>query len=374
MTETNTTELAAVKAATLAPLSIKETVLAQFKEAEGTLQALADRYRNVVYDVKTPKGMKEAVAARADLRDNGRLFLTRAETRIKGEVNDLKRVMATEVERLVAIVEPVEHAVNQQIKAEEQRKAAEKAERERIEAERIAKHRANIDKLKGYVERAKGQPIVSIEKAIEVLSGLPIGPEYEEFETEAKAARDGTVNALRAMVEAERDRIQKEQEAARVAAELAAAKAELEAMRKQKADEMAAFAGQQAEARAEVASKAAEAEQKPTEQADLQWSPDELKTLRESAAPAVKFNTIPVTETLRQHGEDEEAADEKPTLKLGELNARLGFIVTADFLAGLGFEATVDRNARLYRESQFPAICAAIAQHVMKAAKETAAA
>lgn len=371
MTETNTTELAAVKAAALAPLSIKETVLAQFKEAEGTLQALADRYRNVVYDVKTPKGMKEAIAARADLRDNGRLFLTRAETRIKGEVNDLKRVMATEVERLVAIVKPAEDAVDQQIKAEEQRKAAEKAERERIEAERIAKHRANIDKLKGYVERAKGQPIPAIEKAIEVLSGFPIGPEYEEFEDEAKSARDGTVNAMRAMVEAERERIQKEQEAARVAAELAAAKAELEAMRKQKAAEMAAFAGQQAEARAEVASQAAEATKQVAHQAEQEAAP--APTTAPAPAP-MAARTFVTAETLRQHGEDEEAADEKPTLKLGELNARLGFIVTADFLAGLGYEATVDRNARLYRESQFPAICAAIAQHVMKAAKETAAA
>lgn len=57
-------------------------------------------------------------------------------------------------------------------------------------------------------------------------------------------------------------------------------------------------------------------------------------------------------------------ADEKPTLKLGEICERLGFTVTAEFLATLGFKATVERNAKLYRESQWPAICEALIQHI----------
>lgn len=59
-----------------------------------------------------------------------------------------------------------------------------------------------------------------------------------------------------------------------------------------------------------------------------------------------------------------EFAKEKPTLKLGEICERLGFTVTADFLASLGFEATVERNAKLYRESAWPAICEALIQHI----------
>jgi predicted phage-related endonuclease len=61
--------------------------------------------------------------------------------------------------------------------------------------------------------------------------------------------------------------------------------------------------------------------------------------------------------------------DEKPTMKLGDISARLGFTVTADFLAELGFAATVDRNARLYRESQFEAICLEIIRHVQQVAQ-----
>ena len=123
----------------LAKLSIKDSVLAQFKEAELTIVGLAEKYKNVVYAVATPSGMRDAIAARADLRDNGRLFVTKSQDRIKGEVNDLKRVMADETERLVSIVKPVEDSIDAQIKVEEKRKADEKAERDRKEAERNAR-------------------------------------------------------------------------------------------------------------------------------------------------------------------------------------------------------------------------------------------
>lgn len=66
-------------------------------------------------------------------------------------------------------------------------------------------------------------------------------------------------------------------------------------------------------------------------------------------------------------------ADEKPTLKLGDLNARLGFTVTAEFLEGLGFVAHVERSSKLYRASQYRAICQAIARHTLGTA-ETATA
>ena len=60
---------------------------------------------------------------------------------------------------------------------------------------------------------------------------------------------------------------------------------------------------------------------------------------------------------------------ERPTLKLGEINARLGLTVSADFLTELGFEAHIERSSRLYRESEWPAICAGISAHVLAAAK-----
>lgn len=64
----------------------------------------------------------------------------------------------------------------------------------------------------------------------------------------------------------------------------------------------------------------------------------------------------------------------KPTMRMGDLCERLGYSVTVDFLAELGFEATVDRGARLLHEHDFPAICHAIAAHTLARASSAASA
>lgn len=53
-------------------------------------------------------------------------------------------------------------------------------------------------------------------------------------------------------------------------------------------------------------------------------------------------------------------------IKLGDINARLAPIaLTADGLAQLGFvHVATDKSAKLYRESDFPAICAALVKHI----------
>lgn len=61
------------------------------------------------------------------------------------------------------------------------------------------------------------------------------------------------------------------------------------------------------------------------------------------------------------------ASTSTPTLQLGAISKRLGFTVTAEFLAELGFPVVkTDRGAKLYREESFPWICDAILAHVAK--------
>ena len=61
-----------------------------------------------------------------------------------------------------------------------------------------------------------------------------------------------------------------------------------------------------------------------------------------------------------------------PTIKLGEICARLGFTVSADFLASLGFDpVATDKNAKLYREDSFKHICAGISAHVLNIGSKT---
>lgn len=254
--------LAIAEPAPLLPVSIKDAVLAQFAEAEATVVALAEKYRRVAFDVTTTKGMNEAKAARLELREKGRFAVQRAEKSVKADVNDLKRVMADEVERIVAIVLPVEEAIDQQIKAEEDRKAAAKAERDRIEAERIAAHQAGIAKIRGYLTRCQepGMTSARIGTGILLLEPVTFGPEWQEFAEQAMTAKTETLAAMRelhakavdseaAAIRAEVERIEREAELERRAAENARIAAEL-AEQKRALDAQAA----------EVAARLAEAE------------------------------------------------------------------------------------------------------------------
>lgn len=358
MTETETTTaVAQQKAADIAtkPMSIKDTVLAQFKDTEAGLKAMAEKYRDVVYNVVESKGMADAKAARADLRDNGRRMLTRTEASVKADVNELKKVMGDEVERLVAIVKPVEDAIDAQIKAEETRKAEEKAKRDKEEADRVAAHRDNIDQLKAYVDKAEGQPVEVIEKAIAVLGDMTFGPEWEEFAQEAEAACLATVQRLFAMVESEKTRI----ENARLQAELAAARAALAAQAPAPAP---AAQAQPAAAPAPTASAAFVVEP---------WGEDEPAEVAQPAATSAdplaparqRVENWTVARSAPAPAPAVEA--EQPTLKLGMIANRLGFQLSAEFLRTMGFEPSGKAGAHgVYLESDWPKVKAALIRHV----------
>ena len=235
--------------------SIKDAVLAQFKDAAVDITALAEKYRAVAFNVSTTKGMSEAKAARLELREKGRFAVQRAEKSVKADVNDLKRVMADEVARLVAIIQPVEDAIDAQIKAEEERKAAEKAERDRIEAERVAQHTARLAKIGAYLTHCKqpGMTAARIAAGIEMLAKTTFGADWQEFEGRALAAQVETLQAMRilhaqvAEREAEVIRLEAQrQEQARIAEQQAEAARVL-------AQQQAELAAQQQAAAANVA-------------------------------------------------------------------------------------------------------------------------
>ncbi|MFC4922846.1 MULTISPECIES: hypothetical protein [Delftia] len=345
------------------PISIRDAVLAQFREAEPAIQALADKYRDVAYAVATPKGMKEAVAARADLRDNGRLLLTRTETRIKGEVNDLKRTMADEVERLVAIVKPIEEHVDGQIKAEEKRKADEKAAREKAEADRVAQHRQNLEKLRAYADQAYGQPVEAIERAIAALEDLQFGEEWEEFAGAAALTRDSTVAALRALAQTERTRLENE----RLAHELAEAKAAL------------AAATAQASAPAPAVPAPAPA---PTAAPVQQMTLEATAPAAATAAPGITSQVLAhaqaapaPTPAVRQAPPPRPAPQERAslaqlivdgqTMTIGAINAALGLLkIDAETLVAVGILIERSRGAVHMATEDFTALCNLLIAHI----------
>jgi putative phage-type endonuclease len=124
---------------------------------------------------------------------------------------------------------------------------------------------------------------------------------------------------------------------------------------------------------AEVAATAIEDERQRVAKAQTESEAAAQQVIQQAAAPAPVVEQAQRSIVAPERFEQLQATasafvealqDEKPTLKLGEISARLGFNVTADFLAEVGFAAHVDRNARLYRESLFPAMCDALISHI----------
>ena len=87
---------------------------------------------------------------------------------------------------------------------------------------------------------------------------------------------------------------------------------------------------------------------------------------RIEAEAAKVAEPAPVAQTAPQS----QPAQTAPSLTLGQINARLGFVVSADFLLSLGFEPTQIGAKKLYYPEQFQSICQAIARHVTRIAQE----
>ena len=161
------------------------------------------------------------------------------------------------------------------------------------------------------------------------------------------------VDAEQARIEAERERIRLEEERKAQAAAEQAAEAERQRIRaeEQAKAQAAAQAAREAQVQQAIQQAAAPA---AAQRAQLDADPRFAAVVAGApAAPApAPWDT-----------------DEAPTLKLGDVNARLAPIqVSADGLRELGIEpAGRDKRAVLYSESQFAGLCDAIARRAMEA-------
>jgi predicted phage-related endonuclease len=218
-----------------------------------------------------------------------------------------------------------QEAERAKIRAEEERRqAAERQRQERLAAERKERIDTRIDLLRGLLTDCVNDSAQQIEaRRLAVMGTEPSEDLYGDRMGEAVTLRS---QVLIALGEQHADALRREAEAAEAAEAKAAASAPAPAQ-------------------------APAAQQLGDLFAVRQYAPE--------PAPAVQPPTVPRA-----------PAEEQPTLKLGQINERLGYIVNADLLGRLGFAAHCDRTARLYREGDFKAICAALSAHTLAVAAE----
>lgn len=193
----------------------------------------------------------------------------------------------------------------------------------------------------------------------------PLFPDLDRIIAKPATDFSDTVNARIAAHKAEQEamiaRVRAEEEAR------ARAKVEAEAQAKAEAERLAAIEKDRAE-QAELAAKArAEADARLAE-AIIAKQPNTTPE-GEPAMPAGAVTAVAAQPAPAAANEPRILVDNVAAIKLGEINARLGFTVTADFLASLNFRpARTEGNAKLYLEVDFPAMCSALGRHIANVA------
>lgn len=227
----------------------------EYSQTAAAIALLRQKYGNVAFDVATTKGMDAARQARAEVKGY-RVALEKLRVELKAPALERTRLIDAEAKRITADLLAIEEPIDQQIKAEEQRKEEEKAAKARAEAARLAAIAAKISALRNRVSEVANQPAEVIRAALDQAMALELAPEaFQEFMPDASAALDETRQALhvalnaRIEYELEQARIKdaQEAEAARLqaereelerlrAAEAARLQAEREAMERQRAE------------------------------------------------------------------------------------------------------------------------------------------
>ncbi len=191
------------------------TAIAEYSPSEAGLADLRHRYKDVVFDVTTTKGNAEARAARHEMvRLRSALEMKRVE--LKAPALERSRLIDTEANRIKKAILELEEPIDAAIKAEEQRKEAERQAKIEAEQRRVSQIQAMIDDLR--IPSVMPGSSDGVAAMIADLEAREIGDAYQEFAPKAQAIRDQTVASLKRM---HGDALAREQEAERLAAEAA---------------------------------------------------------------------------------------------------------------------------------------------------------
>jgi hypothetical protein len=200
-----------------------ESALTEFEKIEAGLAELRTKYAGSVFDVKTGSGMKEAISARAEIREP-RYKVEHARKAGKAPVLALGKNLDERAAYITEELLKIETPIHGQIAAEDSRKEAEREARERAGQERFAKIHAGIDEIKMMRVGAAGEPSAKIAALMDELEKNDCAW-AQELRTAAVEAKVATMNRLNEMHAAA---VNQEAEAARL-------KVEREELERQKA-------------------------------------------------------------------------------------------------------------------------------------------
>lgn len=305
------------------------TKITEYSVTEAALAELRLRYKDMTWDLTTTKGDKEARGARLELVTL-RTSLEAQRKEIKAPALALCERIDAEAKRITGEIKELEVPIDALIKADEKRRADEKAERERNERERVDAIKQRMAAIRSVPMEMVGKPSGEIREALDELSAMVVDAAlFEEFELQAQGDRADAVKALTKMIDlmtaqeaesarllAEREELARQQAEQRRIEVEAKAKREAEEKARQEriaAEDAARRQQEEADRAARAEADRIAAEQRAAEQARIDEQAAQLRrdqeafaAQRQAGAEAAKSAELPTPEP------EVTAADEEP--------------------------------------------------------------
>lgn len=245
-------------------LTLQQHAMQEIDKVAAGIEDLQKRFANVVFDVTTTKGMADAKAARAEIRQ----VRYDVENTRKEKGAELKRIATAINDRASDITAPIrelEDPIDAQIKAEEDRKEAEREAKRLAEAERIGAMNARLDNIRNMPLQAVGATAEEISQAIEKLDADTLDGFDEVYAPTAQQTKEAALASLTKALDARRALDEQAAELERQRAEQAAREAEAAEQRRQ-ADEVAQAERDRQAAEAQAKADAEAAQRRETQE------------------------------------------------------------------------------------------------------------
>lgn len=356
-----------------------ESSLTEFDKIVAGLEVLRRNHPvDLVFDVSTTKGMAEAIAHRAAWRDP-RIAVEKFRKTAKQPVLTLGKDIDARAAWITEQLLEGETPMHEQIKAEEARKAQERADREAAEFGRVMAMQESVGEI-AMLAMVNGLSSLAIAARIESLRTIDLDPAiYQEMMPQAQAARIAALTKLEQGLKAaqwdEAEAKRKADEAEKARAEQVAADAERarvsaaqaeEAKRLQEARDMIATA--EREAAKKIAAERAAFERERAEFMAAQEAA-KLKPAEIIGAPAAPMPEFKAAEPVAEaRAPMTKTADTRPPISTGALCEFLQFTVNADFVRRLGVVPATNpagaKSGTYWNVRDLPIIKAAIVQHI----------
>jgi len=198
-------------------LQVVQRAIEQIDKVSAGLGALQKDFGGVVYEVTTKEGMESAKSARLTIR-GPRYEVERIRKEAKAPILALGKKLDTEAARITNALLAIEEPIDQQIKAEEDRKEREKQAAIEAEMRRVADLQERVAELRGNRTLSASSGSALLAEHISDLDALPVDESFQEFQEQAAEAKTAGLLWLRNLHtsavshEAEQARIKAERE------------------------------------------------------------------------------------------------------------------------------------------------------------------